>query len=275
MSTPFDGIDVVYVGVEIFGVLLGVLHGDREPEVVLLALDEDDVFVDNFAGSIQVLHKLNDTAFVEEIVGLAGAFVLYFDPHAAVQEGEFLEAFDKDIVGIFGIRKNLTVGLERRLGTAFVGDSGFANGASCHTAFVRLGPDLAVAAYFDFAPLRQEIHDGDPDAVKSTGCFIGVFFELTAELEDGHYPLESAHFPLHEFGELCVLFDRDTAPVVLDGYGTVGVDGDRDDFRVLCHSLVDGVIYDFVGQMVEAFEGGVPDVHTGAFSNVFQVTEVL
>ena len=69
---------------QIFGVLLGILQRNGEPDVVLLALDQDDVFVDNLASTVKVLNKFNNSSFIKEIVGLAGSFVLYLNAYTAI-----------------------------------------------------------------------------------------------------------------------------------------------------------------------------------------------
>ena len=49
----------------------------------------------------------------------------------------------------------------------------------------------------------------------------------------------------------------------------------RDRLGVIGHHFVNGIVDDFVDQMVQALECGVPDIHSGAFTDVLHVTQVL
>ena len=76
MRAPFGGVDVVDVGVDVFGVLAGVLHGDFEAHAVVLAGDVDDVGMQRLAGAVQVLDEFDDAALVVKFVVVAGALVV-------------------------------------------------------------------------------------------------------------------------------------------------------------------------------------------------------
>ena len=61
---------------------------------------------------------------------------------------------------------------------------------------------------------------------------------------------------------------RDSAAVVGDGDGFVGVDGDHDAVAVAGQRLVDGVVDDLENHVVQAGAViGVADVHAGAFAH--------
>ena len=85
-------VDVVDVGVDVFGVLGRVLQGDFDADAVLLAGDVDDVGVERFAGAVEVLDEFHDAAFVLERFAFAGALVVEDDLHALVEERQFLQA---------------------------------------------------------------------------------------------------------------------------------------------------------------------------------------
>ena len=150
---------------QIFGVLLGILQRNRESDVVLLAFDQDDVFVDNFASSIKVFNEFDNSAFVTEIVGLTVAFVFNLDAYTAVKERKLLKSFDEDIVSIFSIRKDLTIGFEGGFSTSLGCNPRLAHWPGRHAAFVRLSPNFPIAANLHLAPLRQEIDHGDTNTV--------------------------------------------------------------------------------------------------------------
>jgi hypothetical protein len=66
-------------------------------------------------------------------------------------------------------------------------------------------------------------------------------------------------------------FHRYATTVVFDGYRAVVIDGDLHIFRIACHGLVNGVIHDLIDQVVKASRGGIPDIHTGPFADMFEV----
>ena len=99
----------------------------------------------------------------------------------------------------------------RLVGVADAADVGLGD-----AAFVFLLVDVAVAADFDLAPFGEEVDHRDADAVQAAGGLVGAFFELAAELEDGHHAFERGHVAADFFGELGVLLDGDAAAVVFD-----------------------------------------------------------
>jgi hypothetical protein len=92
VRAAFDGVDVVDVRVHVLGVLARVLHGDFVADPVDFARKVDHVVVQHVAGPVQVLDELDDAPLVEELVAFVHPFVAEADPHAAVQEGQLLQA---------------------------------------------------------------------------------------------------------------------------------------------------------------------------------------
>ena len=50
--------------------------------------------------------------------------------------------------------------------------------------------DISIPADFDFTPLGKKIHRLDPNAVQSAGRFVGLFVELTADVQHGHHSFQ-------------------------------------------------------------------------------------
>ena len=59
VRAAFGRVDVVDVGVDVLGVLGGVLQGDFDADAFVLALDVEDVGVDRLAGAVEVLDELD------------------------------------------------------------------------------------------------------------------------------------------------------------------------------------------------------------------------
>ena len=152
------------------------------------------------AGAVEVLDEFDDAALVVEFVVVAGLLVFEEDVHAAVEEGELLQAAIQNVVAELGGLEDLRIGFEGGFGAGFGGGADAADGALRDATFVFLLPDVAIAGDFDFAPFGEEVHDGDADAVQPAGGLVGAFFELAAEFEDGHHAFERGDFAIHFLG---------------------------------------------------------------------------
>ncbi len=274
VGATFDGVDVVDVGVGVFGVLAAVLQGDFVADAVLLAADVNDVGMERFAGAVEVFDEFDDAALVVEFVVLGGLLVLEENSRAAIEEGELLQPLVENVVRELGGLEDLSVGLEGGFGAVLGCSADTLDGAGGNAAFVFLLPDVAVAGDFDLAPFGKEVDDGDADAVQTAGGLVRAFFELAAELEDRHNAFQRGDVAAHFFGELIVLVDRDAAAIVFDGDGTIVVDGDPHFAGEVGHGLVDGIVDDFVDQVVQTAAGAVANVHARPFAHVFQVGQV-
>ena len=182
----------------------------------------------------------------------AGAVVGDRDADALVEEGELLHALLERGEDELRVREDLRIGLERGFGAALGGVADAADIGLGDAAFVFLVIDLAIAADFDFAPFGEEVHDRDADAVETAGGLVGAFFELAAELEDGHHAFERGHIAAGFFGELGVALDGDAAAIVFDRDAAIDVDRDAHRGGVAGHRFVDRVVDDFVHEVVQA-----------------------
>ena len=88
-------------------------------------------------------------------------------------------------------------------------------------------------------------------------------------MEHGHYNLKSG------FMLLGVHIHRDTAAVILNGYGTVLVDGHLDVCAVAGHGLVDGVVDYLIYQVVQALLADVTYIHCRALAHCLQALQNL
>jgi hypothetical protein len=112
--------------------------------------------------------------------------------------------------------------------------------------------------------------------VEAAGDLVGGVFsaELAAGVEDGHDDLDRGT-AVHRRVVVLDGIDGDAAAVVDDRAGAIGVDGDGDDGGVAGHGLVDGVINDFVDEVVEGVEAGAADVHARALADGVEAFEHL
>jgi hypothetical protein len=99
--------------------------------------------------------------------------------------------------------------------------------------------------------------------VQTARYFVAVVIEFASGVKHGHN-----HFQRRLL--LCGMHvDRDTAPVILDSAGAVGIDGDFDVIAETRHSLVDRVIYHLVNQMVQSACADIADIHGRATAHCF------
>ena len=121
-------------------------------------------------------------------------------------------------------------------------------------ALVGLLIDLAVAPDFEIERFGQRVDDRDADAVQTARHLVAVVVELAAGVQHGQ----------HDFGgrlAALVAIDRNAAAVVDDRDRAVDVNRDVDLIAEAGQRLVDGVVDDFVDEMVQARRTGRPDVH--------------
>ncbi len=135
-------------------------------------------------------------------------------------------------------------------------------------ALVALLVDLPVAPDLEIERLGEGVHHRHADAVEAARHLVAVVVELAAGVQHGQHDLG---------GRLAarVLIDRDAAPVVDDGDGAVDVQGDVDLVAEAGQRLVDGVVDDFVDEMMQPGRTGRPDVHRGPLAHRLETLEDL
>ena len=136
-------------------------------------------------------------------------------------------------------------------------------------AVERHRPGLAVAVDFDVESLRERVHDGRADAVKSTGGGVRAAAELAAGVQ-----LREDDLDARETGARFDV-DRDASRLVAHLDAAVGVQDDVDARAVPAEGLVDGVVDDLPEAVHEASGVGRPDVHPGSFADRFESLEHL
>ena len=186
------------------------------------------------------------------------------DGKTGVQESLLPHPLMEDLIVIFQSIEHFRVRLEGDFRT------GFLRGAHNGHFLGNISPgefhlvNLTVLMHPHPEPLAQGVYHRGAYAVKAAGHLVAAAAELSAGMEHGvnHFQGRPSGLGLNIHG--------DTTAVIGDGDGVTRVDGDGDMLTVPCQGLVDGVVHDFVHQVVQARRGGGADIHTGALPNSFQ-----
>ena len=210
--------------------------------------------------------KLPDTALEAHDVGLLLLLPVVGngDGEAGVQKGLLPHALVENLIVVNEGVEHLRVRLEGNLGAGvirgahdlhFLGDV-----APGKLHFV----DVPVFVDPDPEPLGQGVDNGRAHAMKAAGDLIAAAAELAAGMKHGVH-----HFQGRPAG-LGLDIHGDTTTVVGNGDGIAGIDGNGDVLAVPGQGFINGVVHDFVDQMMQAGRGGGADIHTGPLPDRFQ-----
>ncbi len=133
-------------------------------------------------------------------------------------------------------------------------------------------PGVAVAPDLNIEFLRKRVDATDADAVQAAGDFVGGGVEFAACVQLGKHDLHGRH--THAAGQIHHV-DGNAAAIVDDGDRVVDVDDHVDFLGVAGESLIDGVVDDFVDEVMQAHLAGRADVHGGTQTHGLEAFEDL
>lgn len=96
----------------------------------------------------------------------------------------------------------------------------------------------------DFEPFAQCIDDRSANSMQTSRDFIRAFIEFTSCVEDSEDCFESG------FSCFFVFIYRDSSSIVMNSDGSVFVQCGRDSGTKSCQRFIDGIIYDFLDEMM-------------------------
>ena len=271
MGTAVRGVHVVGKGQDQLVEAVVVLHGHLGDDVVLLALQVDDLGMQHGVVPLflQVFHEAGDAALVVHAFPhhLVAPFVGKGDTHARVQEGFLPQADQQSFIVIDGgLGEHNRVRLEAHGGAG--GGSGAQLFQRCigHATLEPLVVFIAILADDDLQPLTQGVYHAGAHAVQAAGHLVaGVFAaELAAGVQHGE---NNGHGGDAQLG---LDVHGDAAAVIGDLDHVALLDSDLDMIAEARQRLVDGVVHDLVDQMVQALGAGGADVHARPFAHRFQ-----
>ena len=112
VRAAFDRVDVVHVGVHVFGVFAGVLQGDFEAHAVVLAGDVDDIGMQWLRWRDSGIRRTRRCRVRSESCDTPVCSSFKKDLHAAVQERQLLQAAEQNVVENFVVWKICGSGLK-------------------------------------------------------------------------------------------------------------------------------------------------------------------
>ena len=226
--------------------------------------------------AVQMLNELRDTPGVFElgVLGLArlligGALIRERDQQSLVQECQFAQPLRQRVVVVLGRGKDAAIGQEMHFRPAFLGRAGFLQLAVGFALGIVLLPGSPVAPDLQLKILAECIHAGHAHTVQSARNFVGRRIEFPPGVQGGHHYLRRGNFLA-----VNVHVVHGNAAAVID-YRDRVVDVDRD-FNLVGETskrLIDGIIDNFVDQMVQSQIAGRADVHSRPQAYGFHAAE--
>src|SRR5581483_7267711 len=278
MGSTIDGVDVIGKAEHGLGVAVVVMQADLYMYRVLVGFHVNRLIVQRLLAPIEVLDELRYAAVVLKLCRLrfAGfrvgrALVGERDEQALVEEGQFAETLGQRVKVVFGRGENCLVGNEVNLGAALLAGPGFLQFAGGLAFGVRLLPGEAVAPDFEIEVFAERVHAGHTHTVQSTGNFVSRRIKFAAGVQLGHDDLSGGNLLTVDVHGV----NGNTTAVVNHRDRIVDVDGDFDLVGESGERLVNGVIDDFVDEMVQTHFAGRSDVHCRTFADGFHTAEDL
>ena len=271
MSTAVRGIDIIYESKDAFCKAVIVLESNFHQNAVLFAGSIKNIFIQGCSGVIQVRNEFLDTAFVVEGMVLFHAFtqVEQIDLQTFCQERSFAETLFQNVIFENCFFENLIIGQEMHESTSNVCFAHNSQRSNYVTSGIFLFMDLTIAVNLYHQPFRQSIYNGRTNAVQTAGNLISAAAEFTTGMKDGKYHLQGRH------AFLLIDIDRDTTAIIHNGNGVIGMDFYSDFVAEASQSFVNGVIYDFINQMMQTSGTGGADIHTGTLADCLQTFQDL
>ena len=124
-------------------------------------------------------------------------------------------------------------------------------------------PGRAVAPDFQIEIFAQRVDARHADAVQSAGNFVSRRIKFSAGMQRGHDDLRRGNFLAIDHH----VVDRNAAPVVDDRDGVVEVNRDFNLGGESGERFVDGIVDDFVHEVMQAEFARRSDVHGGTFAH--------
>ena len=277
VHTALGRMDVVGKREDIFLIAVVILERQFCERIALHAAHVDDAVVQGFFFLVEPGDELADTALVAHRVAALAlalfrarrALIFDRDAKASVQECLLAHARVERLVGVFKVFKHQRVGLEGDGRARMIGRANNGHLLRDLAAGEFHLVDVAVLVHLHGQPFGKGVDNARAHAVQTAGDLIASAAELTSRVQHGIDDLERGA------ARLRLNVDRDTAAVIDNGDGVALVDRYLDLRAVARKRLVDGVIHNFVNEVVQSARGRRADIHARALAHRLKPFEHL
>ena len=277
VHTALGRVDVVGERENIFLIAVVILKREFRERVALHTAHVDDVIVQRLLFLVEPRDEFADTALVaHRVAALAlglflalNALILDRDAKARVQKRLLTHAGVQGFVGVFQLLEHLGVGLEGDSRARVVGRADDRHLLRDLAAGEFHLVDAAVFVDLHRQPFGQRVDDARADAVQTAGNFVSAAAELAARVQHGIDDLERGT------ARLRLNVDRNAAAVIHNSDGVALVDRHLNFRAVARERFVDGVIHNFVDEVMQAAHRRRADVHARALAHRLQPLEHL
>ena len=191
------------------------------------------------------------------------------DLDAPSEERELLQALGQHLPLELRLFEDVGVRPEGDDGPGLIAGLDLAQAGLGLAPFEGLLPHRTVPGNFHYEALGKGVDHGNAHAVKAAGHRVGLAVELPAGMQGGQDDLHRGAAVLRLRDRL----DRDPAAVVHDPAPSIREQLDDDSGAEPSQCLIDGVVHDLVGEVVQAPRAGAPDVHPGPAAYCFQALQ--
>ena len=277
MHAALGRVDVVGERQDIFLIAVVILERQFCERIALHAAHVDDVIVQRLFLLVEPRDEFADTALVAHRVAALAlglflalkALILDGDAKARVQKCLLAHAGVQRFVGVFELFEHLGVGLERNGRARAVGRADDRHLLRDLAAGEFHLVDVAVFVHLHRQPFRQRVDNARADAVQTAGDLVASAAELAACVQHGVDDLERGT------ARLRLNVDWNAAAVIHNGDGVALVDRHFNFRTIACKRFVNGVIHNFVDEVMQAAHRRRADVHARALAHRLQSFEHL
>ena len=250
--------------------LHGHINGNAWTVTLRLCRDSKHIRMQNRFCAVDVFDKPFYTTRERKVLFLALTLVNQTNLDAIVQERQFTQSLGQDLVMIFNVLEDLTIGQIAHFGTGFIGRANYLQGFYARATRKFHLMDLTIATNGQTQPFGQCVYAGYTHAVQAARHFIGVLIELAAGVQFCHHDFSRAAVELVTL----VYVSWNTTTVIGHGNGIVGVNGHHDIIAISRQRFVDRVVHHFENHVVQT--GAIrciANVHAGALAHGLQALE--
>ena len=229
----------------------------------------DDLLDDGLPVPVEVGHKVLQARIAVKVLGqrlpvlVVVPLVRQRNGDALVEVGQLTHAVGQGVVVVHQHLKNVFVWLVFNGGSSAIGRADFPHCVLLFATAVFLLVDLAFPMNLRFQVDGQGVHTRDANTVQTSRDLVSILVEFSSCTDLGHDHLQGtdAFLLVHVHG--------DPTAIVHHAH-TIGCgDGHVNAVAMTGQGLVNGVVHDFVHEVVQSTHTHIADVHRRAHTDVF------